>query len=456
MPFSSSYIPSSIASSQYLVSSFPTIPQHIIYDHHSLGPFSNGCSRVNLPPGYIRPNQDFLDTDIGRPPLLGISLLSHSTEMVAMQTKSLLTSPGKRCRLSPSDDQMRSPDSMEPVPKTMRTEHAVDEQHSLHDRNIAFPLQYLNTVESDTDRDHPAPDTCKLELGILTSKQKSFLWQWHRDFGQAGCDLSLSNERIRGLATAIETSPQLTAQYIKVQHKNHIDTGQPSDVKRPRNVRLEHHFLTRRPSDIHSLADANPHLSTTTLSLVERYVAACRRRRSQTDGRRSVNKGPFRCTFGCGYETKRAFDWRRHEETHEPQELWLCNICRQRDTLNPFLVNRKDKFLRHVSDKHGEVGVEEVLDKSKVDFRPRAVQGCPLCELEKSWSWDERCKHVLGHFEDEVERGARRPSPVTGQENETLAGEDGNVRSKSISSEATDMSNEKDGETGGNWDSVQD
>jgi hypothetical protein len=75
--------------------------------------------------------------------------------------------------------------------------------------------------------------------------------------------------------------------------------------------------------------------------------------------------------------------------------------------VNPFLVNRKDKFLKHAADKHADSRAERILDKSKLAFVPRAELGCRYCE-EECGNWDERCRHVLGHFEDEVERGIKR------------------------------------------------
>lgn len=370
-----------------------------------------------------------------------------------MQTKSPLMSPGKRCRVSPIDGEARSDERFS---KTLRTEEAVWEQHSSCDRENTHPKRYVEALKSDTDYSHAQLDSREHELGILTSKQKGLLRQWNRDFGHPSYDQPPPPQRIQAIAAAIEASPELVARYIEDQVKD-ADAGQREDPKKFRYSDLvQQLILTSCSSDNQSLADANSHLSPNTLSLVEKYVAACRRRRSQTDGRRSVNKGPFRCTFGCGYETKRAFDWRRHEETHEPQELWLCDICRQRDTLNPFLVNRKDKFLRHVSDKHNGASVENVLEKSKVDFRPRAVHGCPMCELDKAWSWDERCKHVLGHFEVEMEMEARRSGLLTGQENETSTEHDGIVRSKSLSSGCSDKHDEVDGRSAGDPEAVAD
>jgi hypothetical protein len=95
---------------------------------------------------------------------------------------------------------------------------------------------------------------------------------------------------------------------------------------------------------------------------------------------------------------------------------------------NPFLVNRKDKFLKHATDKHAASGPDTVLDKSKLAFVPRAELGCRYCG-EECGNWDERCRHVLGHFEDEVERDIKRVKIVEKDredEQETSTGDDGN------------------------------
>ncbi|KAF1921970.1 hypothetical protein BDU57DRAFT_564223 [Ampelomyces quisqualis] len=194
----------------------------------------------------------------------------------------------------------------------------------------------------------------------LSEKQHRLLRQWYQDFVQPDMAPDISDARLAGFATAIHT----------------------------RKDQLPSHAL----------------------ALVERYVSICRRR-SQNGDRRSVNTGLYRCTFGCGYCTKCVFDWRRHEETHKSQELWLCSICAAADVNNPFLVNRKDNFLKHVADKHAQMAAETLLEKGKVPFVPRKEWECARC-AEDSGSWDERCRHVLGHFEDEVERGMERVKMV--------------------------------------------
>ncbi|KAF2818174.1 hypothetical protein CC86DRAFT_414157 [Ophiobolus disseminans] len=212
----------------------------------------------------------------------------------------------------------------------------------------------------------------------LSTKQTNFLRIWCRDFASGS---SVPDESVTALAQVLQTKPELVHEHINQIYKSHP---------------------TKEQVRAYLFAETNNHLQPETRELVKNFVTACRRRYSPTDKRRSVNKGRYCCTFKCGYRTERAFDWRRHEETHEPQDIWLCTLC----TPKPFLVGRKDKFLKHVNDKHSNVVAKEIQDSSKVDYVPTADLNCPYCGTE-SGTWDERCKHVVGHFED-VKRGAKR------------------------------------------------
>lgn len=327
-----------------------------------------------------------------------------------------------------------------------RRDSPVDEQaetqtHTVRNLRAAFSD---SLEKNDSDEDKPQMSSCSIStsrshshqffgdfsLGHanMTKEQSGILQRWYKDFARLEVAPALHNDRIIAFATAIQSEPGLVINYVR-QRRNSNDTmkhgtGDQDVEETPRSEKSN--LPTPEP---YRLTTANKHLPPNILPIVEKYVSGCRRRRSQNDGRRSVNTGPYRCTFGCGYRTKRAFDWRRHEETHEPQELWLCDICGQIDSHNPFLVNRKDKFLKHVADKHAEVAAETVLDKSKLEFAPRTELGCRYCE-EKSASWDERCRHVLGHFEDEVERSMKRVKVVheeSDNDKEVISGESSNV-----------------------------
>lgn len=257
------------------------------------------------------------------------------------------------------------------------------------------------------------------DLG-LNSKQKKFIKLWYNDFAKSGSQSYFSGETMSALAVLIQVHPQLISEYIKNTYTS-IDTRSSAEASQHNDGKTPEDRLNRPLSsdELDNLASMNTHLPLATLSYVSKYIATSRRPRSLTDGRRSVNTGPYRCTFGCGYRTKRAFDWRRHEETHEPQELYLCTLCQQNDKKEPFLVSRKDKFLKHARELHKDWVAERVLDLSKVDYQPSAELACPICgwrAYEGKESWDERCRHVLSHFEDEIEQELKRRKPLVKEE----------------------------------------
>jgi hypothetical protein len=314
------------------------------------------------------------------------------------------TSPGKRPRDSSPEHQIKlrsqSPPHLQPsrIGGVSPEEHGADEYDT---QSIA------STTKSRRFQVINSSDRACGKQPSLTKSQHRLLRQWYEDFAQPDVAPSLSDDYIIAFATAIRARSELVIGYVRrrrrsigtAEHAAHLER---KDQESSRSPETAHSSI-----ESYTLAEDNSHLPPTTLNLVKKYISACRRRRSPNDGRRSVNTGPYRCTFDCGYRTKRAFDWRRHEETHEPQELWLCCICSQIDMINPFLVNRKDKFLKHATDKHIDSGAETVLDKSKLAYIPRAELGCRYCG-EESGNWDERCRHVLGHFEDEVARNTKR------------------------------------------------
>lgn len=298
---------------------------------------------------------------------------------------------------------VRSPSSQGGSTEAVNTLHAASRKHE-------NSISEYQDIDCQNTRRTSSP---------LSQAQQRLLRQWYQDFAHPDVAPDLPDARIASFASAIETQKELVADYIEQRREGSDTSYDMADVDQ---TFTDIHRSTEPSTQPYTLSNANNHLPPLTLSLVEKYVSACRRRRSQNDGRRSVNTGPYRCTFGCGYRTKRVFDWRRHEETHEPQELWLCSICASD---NPFLVNRKDKFLKHAADKHGGVPAEGLLEKGKVPFVPRGQLGCGVCGVESA-SWDERCRHVLGHFEDEVERGLKRVK-IVHEEDEDEGNEGGEI-----------------------------
>ncbi|KAH7401655.1 hypothetical protein BKA66DRAFT_405447 [Pyrenochaeta sp. MPI-SDFR-AT-0127] len=304
---------------------------------------------------------------------------------------------------------------------------------------------------------HDDLDHSRIDLN-LRPKQRKFVRQWFDAFVKSESKVILSNEAMNALATLTQAPPQLIIDYIKNTYTNPTEVGAGTSI-RPLDTDPSRQRTLSCSQESYTLTTANKHLLPATLALVTKYIMACRRPRPGIDGRRTVNTGPFHCTIGCGYRTKRSFDWRRHEETHEPQELWLCTLCSPTNThedtqtdggknritfrKEPFLVSRKDKFLKHAKESHKEWEPEKVLGLSKVEYKPSVDLHCPKCGTG-SKTWDERCKHVLGHFEDEAEQTSKRQRfmyEVTGQDKTSV---EGSIASNSVSCDDSDNEDTKE------------
>lgn len=315
------------------------------------------------------------------------------------------------------------------------------EQSSLVPYNSANVAHAKSAAGRTPKQEMPASNKYRARDGApiqLDNEQKKFIQNWFEVFAKGQSHPYLAIEEVHALATLVKGPPQLVWDYLNHQcippsshsHQGTRHLDPPSTMHRAKNSNYTRYSLT----------ESNKHLPPTTLDQVAKYVHASHRRRAQSDGRRTVNYGPFRCTFGCGYRTKRPFDWRRHEETHEPQELWLCHFCCQHEDQNPFLVNRRDKFLKHARDVHEGRDAEEVLDMSKLDFRANFDPSCPMCS-EVSETWDDRCKHVLGHYEDEIHQKSleEHGQPKSQDSPENASGdEDSDLNGTSSSSESDD------------------
>jgi hypothetical protein len=352
-------------------------------------------------------------------------------------TSSSPLSLSKRSRDSSGYDHMEAHTELLRSPKMARVERDQREERNSDMANYFDVARNSANAEQHRQQDIGADDRLSGEHLNLTRKQRRLLQQWYEDFAQPDDVNLLSNKVIDALAIVVHAQQQLILEYIELNCKANDTAEDTTESERQGSTPSRYTDAIDHHTPSYSLVEANKHLEPPTLTLVEKYISACRRRRSPNDGRRSVNTGPYRCTFTCGYQTKRAFDWRRHEETHEPQELWLCNLC---STTSPFLVNRKDKFLKHIADKHAHGDVEHVLKESQVPFVPRDELGCRFCGA-RSGTWDERCRHILGHYEDEVERGLKQvrveieedESEAMEKRKESVAREDGSVSNNSRS-----------------------
>jgi hypothetical protein len=321
----------------------------------------------------------------------------------------------KRSRDSPMEEDI----FREQTPKKTRRPHRYSPRRqsscSLDETNT-FPA--MSTPSNESDKSYTTGRAHHINSESLTDAQQDFVRHWYERLAQLESIPILSYETLSALATLTQTRPQLVLDYVKETYPSISDTACSSTVSRNEVLNRQSHTISSTPQVLATAT--NEHLHPQTLALIQKYLQTCRRTRPRTDGRRSVNSGPYCCTFGCNYTTRRVFDWRRHEETHEPQELWLCTLCtaNSNGTDNAFLVGRKDKFLKHAREVHGQWKAEKVLEMSRVDWR-RGGDGDPVekwtcgksgCEWEGR-EWDERCRHVLGHFDDEVaeeRKGSRR------------------------------------------------
>ena len=217
----------------------------------------------------------------------------------------------------------------------------------------------------------------------LTNEEEEFIKSWVR----LNQKLFVTDKEVDALSTLFNAPSHLVRNYVV------------GSVMASGKVTKGYTYRKDRISCSYSLEEANQHLPQDKLDMVNKYVLSLQKRGPSNEGRGGVNLGPFKCTFGCGYLTKRASDWRHHEESHEPQELWLCHFCLEEKEPNPFIVNRREDFLSHVETHQENLDPKEALEMSKVDFRPNIQTQCPFC-FESLESWDERCKHIVSHFDD--------------------------------------------------------
>ena len=348
----------------------------------------------------------------------------------------------KRDRDEVEEDKTISVDPTERPSKITRINRSPFGQNTSVRYDEVFSRQDTSLTEVQHEERPDLPDDSMPSNEVLDSNQRHFVRQWYTTFAKERPTSMLSDDSMSALATLIQAHPQLVVDYITSLCPDDSPPNQLAKTEQSSPI-LASEYLSSRSQKPYFFSAANEHLPQATLDLVNKFITSCHRTRPRTDRRRSVNSGPYRCTFGCGYHTKRTFDWRRHEETHEPQELWLCTLCQKHSSTRddggetdstrrePFLVSRKDKFLRHARECHTDWVAERVLELSRVDYRPRGGLNCPTCGV-KSRSWDERCRHVLGHFEDEIEQGLKRVDGISVSLDEGKSYVEGSVTSGSV------------------------
>ncbi|KAI8934088.1 hypothetical protein NX059_008850 [Plenodomus lindquistii] len=330
-----------------------------------------------------------------------------------LETSTIKSMKKKRYRSPTANEDETSPPSKRRSTQSGR--HGYPHKRSASGGSDAISSVHTASALSETEGGIVrAVTTHQCGTPALSETQRNLIRTWYNDFARFHTVPQSRGSSTGALALLVHASADIVDDFIDELQTATIDTGQSPSSQQRENYSPSRCDRKQTSPASSSLACQSAHLPTPMLDLVQRYINTCRRQRSRTDGRRTVNKGHLRCTFGCGYQTARVFDWRRHEETHEPQELWLCSICYSVNKDNPFMVNRKDKFLRHVKEIHREEETEKMLQKSKVDFTPRGGLKCGDCG-DECGNWEDRCRHMLTHFEQEKEERGRQGQYVGGK-----------------------------------------
>ncbi|MCJ1388650.1 hypothetical protein MMC18_001499 [Xylographa bjoerkii] len=109
---------------------------------------------------------------------------------------------------------------------------------------------------------------------------------------------------------------------------------------------------------------------------------------------------PFACSHRCGARFAKKGAWEKHEQTHYPQRLWVCNKEMCRDTKRVWL--RKDRFKDHLINCHEYKKVtNEDYKASYMPISSRYPKTChfPGCPARFD-EWKDRIDHIAGHYKE--------------------------------------------------------
>ena len=131
----------------------------------------------------------------------------------------------------------------------------------------------------------------------------------------------------------------------------------------------------------------------------------CNRRKPdpRTDGTLAPNlknnELPFACTHQCGRRFAKKGAWVKHEETHYPQQLWVCFIPSCPENEKPWL--RRDHFGKHFKKDHKDIEMLEQHYKiSRLPINSRYPRKCHFkrCEYRSFVDWRDRNDHIAWHY----------------------------------------------------------
>ena len=110
--------------------------------------------------------------------------------------------------------------------------------------------------------------------------------------------------------------------------------------------------------------------------------------------------GVFVCTFGCGWSHNTKANWKRHERTHYPQEIWLCRHpkCASKNEKKRVSL-RADLLRRHHREHH----------KGEGELTDQQLEDCCINVPDSSFPREcvyLHCGHRFSSFEDRLSHHA--------------------------------------------------
>ncbi|KAH0557175.1 hypothetical protein GP486_005032 [Trichoglossum hirsutum] len=237
--------------------------------------------------------------------------------------------------------------------------------------------------------------------------------------------------------------------------------------------------LSEADSGYQSLMSTALH-ATTPSRLVTGSTHAAVDRLSPEDTKRK----PYQCTFGCDNRFSTRSDFRRHEETHCPQNEWICCYklppvlgeegikCVFCDEMNPTAnhinrehncqsclekrptFRRKDKFREHLFLKHSQPFITPNMESWCRPIASKFNKSCGFCG-HRFRTWLERIDHVADHFlkgwnmSQWQEPWVGLPGPGTDKDRDDEGGDYG-YGGGSPGSDSEDGSKDSPGDSSGN------
>lgn len=221
------------------------------------------------------------------------------------------------------------------------------------------------------------------EVNVIAAE---IMRSWYKDLcHMEGPIEPLSTEQVMTLAILLKLRPQTVHNWVT----QNLITGSNKDEQ-----------AASRSLANTTISDPTKNLSWEILQLVERYVNASNQKTTAIGGYyRLFNAWKYECTFGCGYRTKFVLNWERHEESHQPQNFWLCAVCNQ-EKRPVCLVHRPEKLREHIQDKHASSNTKDLIESSQLAYKAGFKPRCGFCGYAFK-SWEDRNKHILYHFNAE-------------------------------------------------------